>query len=134
MPLSKDDAPANATAAAKADAASKPLSESEAKDAINEVIDSGAGAPAPQRDAAERLPDANPMDAAIKKAYNANDAQTEAKAKKEVVEKSRDAAETPSGHALIKTAGIANDVDRGVEYNRVKMAVRLGATVPAEDK
>lgn len=134
MPLTKDDAPANAVAAAKADAASKPVSESEAKAAVNEAIDSGAGAPEPQREAAEKLPEGNPMDAAIKKAYNANDAQTEAKAKKEVVELSRDSAETPSGHALVKTAGIADDVERGEEYNRVKMAVRLGATVPAEDK
>jgi hypothetical protein len=134
MPLSKDDAPANAVAAAKADAASKPVSESEAREAVNDVIDSGAGAPEPQREAAENLPDKNPMDKAIKKAYNANDAQTEAKAKKEVVEMSADSAETPSGHALIKTAGIADDVKRGEEYNRIKMAVRLGATIPAEDK
>lgn len=124
MPLKKDDAPANAHAA----------TEGEVSDALEDVIDAGAGAPPPQRGAAEKLPEGNKMDATIKKAYLANDAQSEAKAKKEVVELSRDAEETPSGHALKEVAGISDDVERGQEYERIKRGVRLGAIDPKEAK
>ena len=126
MPLGKDDAPANKSTA-------HPASKAEVSEAVEDIVDSGAGAPPAQREAAEKLPEGNKMDAAIKEAYNADTAGDEAKAKKEVVDLSRDSHETPSGHALQETADIEDDVERGEEYNRIKMGVRLGAIVPGEE-
>lgn len=122
MPLSKDDAPG----ASKADA----------KEALEDVLDAGAGAPPAEREAAEALPEKDDVQKAIKEAMTADDAQTEAKAKAKVVDLSPNAAETPSGAAVKKVAGISDDVKRGEEYARVKSAVRWGYVHPSleEDK
>lgn len=102
-------------------------------EALEKVLDSGAGAPAPQRDAAEALPDNDPVQKAVKEAELATDAQSEAQAKARVVEESPYSPETPSGYALQKTAGIGNDVERGEAYAREKMGKRWGVT-PVEEK
>ena len=121
MALGKDDAPANA--------GSKPAD----KEDIENLYDSGAGAPPGQREAAEALPEGDAVKDAIKEGMLATDAQTEAKAKVKVVEDSSTGAEeTPSGFALKEVAGIADDEKRADEYIRIKNAVRLG-TVPAEE-
>lgn len=134
MALGKADNPEN-TKATEADGSPKKvstLSGDDANDAINEVADAGAGAPPEQRDAAEDLPERNPVQVAIKNAMLADDAQTEAKEKAKVVKLSPDSPETPSGAALLATAGIADDVERGEEYSRIKSAVRHGY-VPATE-
>lgn len=121
MPLDKNDAP------------SKPVTNAQAKDAVEDLIDAGAGAPPALRDAAEELPEKDPVQKAVKAAMLADDAQTEAKEKAKVVAESPDSPDTPSGFALQKTAGIADDVKRGEEYARIKSAKRWGY-VPATDK
>jgi hypothetical protein len=83
------------------------------------------------RAAAEALPEKDDVQKAHKRALLAEDAQTEAKAHADIVKLSPDADETPSGIALLKTAGIADDVKRGEEYTRIKSAVRFGY-VPAD--
>lgn len=120
MALGKEDNPNKLAPATAAD--------------VNTAIDAAAGAPPELRDAAEDLPENDDVQKNIKKAMLADDAQTEAKAKAEVVKDSTTGAdETPSGIALVKTAGIADDVKRGEEYARIKSAVRHG-TVPADPK
>lgn len=121
MPLGKDDAPANKATDKQTNAAA------------NAAIDSVAGAPPAMREAAEALPEKDDVQKAHKELLTADDAQTEAKAKVKLVNESPDSAETPSGKALLKTAGIADDVKRGEEYTRIKTAVRHGY-VPADEK
>jgi hypothetical protein len=123
MPLGKDDAP------------DKPKDDTKTLDAgdhsaTNKAIDAGAGAPAALRDAAEALPEGDPVKDATKAAMLADDAQTEAKQKAKVVDASPNADETPSGIALKAVTGISDDVKRGEEYARIKSAVRHGY-VPA---
>ncbi len=115
MPLGRKDNPQNDNAA------------------TNEAIDASAGVPEGLRDAAEDLPENDPVETATKEGMLATDAQTEAKAKLTAAEESPDALDTPSGYALSKTAGIADDVKRGEAYTREKQAKRWG-TVPAEDE
>jgi hypothetical protein len=135
MPLGKADNPTNLTPpkATEADGSPKEVTTLKAGDhsATNEAIDAGAGAPAGMREAAEDLPEKDPVQKAIKAAMLADDAQTEAKEKAKVVDESPDAGETPSGIALKAVTGIADDVKRGEEYARIKSAVRHG-TVPAD--
>jgi hypothetical protein len=125
MPLTKEDAPKN-------EAPAEPSTPAETRKAQNSAIDAAAGAPGPMRAAAEALPEKDEVQKAYKEAMLADDAQTEAKAKVKAVKASPNAAETPSGGALIKTAGIADDVKRGEEYARIKSAIRFGY-VPATD-
>ncbi len=135
MPLGKADNPSS-TKATEADGSPKNVSTLKSDDhsATNAAIDAGAGAPESMRDAAEDLPENDNVQKNIKKAMLATDAQTEAKAKAAVVDDSSTGAEeTPSGYALQKTAGIADDVKRGEEYARIKSAMRHG-TVPSTDK
>lgn len=142
MPLSKSDAPNNAgsvrplapmtagKATSDADATPTPA---EDRKATNAAIDASAGAPAEMRAPAEALPEKDDVQKAIKEGMLATDAQTEAKAKAKVVDMSPDAADTPSGYALKKVAGIADDVKRGEAYAREKSAKRWGY-VPAESE
>lgn len=123
MPLGKKDNPDKVTG--PDDAATK--------DAVEAAIDAAAGAPEAEREAAEDLPENDEVQKAIKEGLLADDAQTEAKAKVKVVKESPNAAETPSGAALLKTAGIADDVKRGEAYAREKSAKRWGY-VPADEK
>lgn len=78
------------------------------------------------RDLAEDLPEKDEVQVAYKDALTADDAHTEAKAKAKVVEASPNAADTPSGGALLKTKGIADDTKRGEAYAREKAARRHG--------
>lgn len=121
MPLGKDDAPSKDKTASKA----------ETDDAIEATIDAGAGAPAPEREAAEALPEKDDVQKAHKEAQLAEDAQTEAKAKAKLVDLSPDAGDTPSGAALKATAGISDDVKRGEKYAEVKSAKRWGYVHPS---
>lgn len=135
MPLGKADNPENLKAT-EADGSPKKVTgpdDAATKDAVEEVIDAAAGAPEAQRDAAEDLPERNDVQKAIKNAMLADDAQTEAKEKAKVVKLSPDSPETPSGAALLATAGISDDVKRGEEYARIKSAVRHGYVPATED-
>jgi hypothetical protein len=140
VPLGKKDNPANYTPmvapkATEADGSPKKVTGPDDKAthaAINDAIDSGAGAPPELREAAEDLPEKDDVQKAIKAAMLADDAQTEAKEKAKVVDLSPDSDETPSGIALKAVTGIADDVERGEEYSRIKSAVRHGY-VPADD-
>ncbi len=114
MALSKNDAPANADKA------------------LQEITDAGAGVPPQMKEAAEALPERDDVEVGVKKSMLAEDAQSEAKAKLDVVKASRDAPDTPSGFALGKTANIADNVERGEAYAREKSAKRHGY-VPAEE-
>lgn len=132
MPLGKSDNPDKAT---EADGSPKKVTEIADSDhsLTNKVIDSGAGAPASMRPAAEDLPEGDPVKDNIKAAMLADDAQTEAKHKAKVVDDSSTGAEeTPSGFALKAVIGISDDVKRGEEYARIKSAKRHG-WVPASD-
>ncbi len=132
MPLSKSDAPVRI--ATDDPTPATPSTASENKGARNDAIDAVAGAPAGMRQAAEDLPEGDAVKDAIKESLLATDAQTEARAKVKVIDDSTTGAEdTPSGFALKKVAGIADDVERGNEYARLKSAKRHGA-VPASAK
>lgn len=85
------------------------------------------------RNLAKDLPERDAVEKAYKNAFLAESAQEEAKHKVTAVEESRDAGETPSGHALKKVAGVSNDTERGEQYLRHKTARRWGY-VPAEEE
>ena len=114
MPLNKSDNPNKD----KADAA------------VEKVLDAGAGVPESYVEAAEALPEHDDVQKATKAAMLAETGQEEAQEKAKVVEASPNAADTPSGYALQETAGIADNVERGNEYARIKSAKRWGY-VPA---
>jgi hypothetical protein len=82
--------------------------------------------PEPLRELARDLPEKDDVQKAVKEGILADSAQAEAKAKAKVVDLSPDAPDTPSGHALKKVAGIADDVKRGEEYARERAAKRHG--------
>lgn len=91
------------------------------------------GVPTPRslRALAEDLPSGDKVQKAYKDAMLADTSQAEAKAKVAAVDASPNAAETPSGAALKKVAGIGNDTERGEKYLREKTAARWGY-VPVE--
>lgn len=91
------------------------------------------GVPTPRslRALAEDLPEKDKVQKAYKDAMLADSAQAEAKAKVVAVDASPNAAETPSGSALKKVAGVSNDTERGEKYLREKTAARWGY-VPVE--
>lgn len=88
--------------------------------------------PASLRRLAEDLPDNDPVQKAYKEAMTAEDPAKEAKAKAKAVTESPNAADTPSGGALKKTAGVSNDTERGEKYLREKTARRWGY-VPVDE-
>lgn len=90
------------------------------------AADLGPPTPASMMRLAEDLPEKDPVQDAFKRQLTAESAQQEVKEKVKIVNASPDAAETPSGHALIEVAGIANDTKRGEEYARLKSARRWG--------
>jgi hypothetical protein len=110
MPLSKSDAPANKAGASPEDSAPA--------EAIKQL--------------AEKLPEKDEVQKAVKAGMLADDPKKEVAEKVKVVKASPDAEETPSGHALIKVAGISDDQKRGEEYTKHKTAKRWGY-VPAEE-
>jgi hypothetical protein len=88
--------------------------------------------PAELRQRAEvLLPEKDAVQKAYKQAMTATDHQTEAKAKATIVDESPNADQTPSGVALKKVQGIANDTERGEAYTRERAAIRHG-WVPVE--
>lgn len=131
MATTKKSNPTGGKASVEQATASPGESREASKEAINQVIDGAAGAPAGMRDAAEDLPEDDEVEQSHKDALLAEDAQSEAEAKLESAEASPDAVDTPSGYALSKTAGIADDVERGEAYAREKSAKRWGY-VPAD--
>lgn len=96
-----------------------------------QVADVGTPTPTPVRELAEDLPERDKVQKAYKDAMLADSAQDEARAKVVIVDESPDAADTPSGYAIKKVAGVSNDTKRGEEYLREKTARRWGY-VPAE--
>lgn len=115
MALSKNDDP-------KAD---------KAKEALDDALDEGAGAPPAYEEAAEALPEKDEVQKEVKAAMLAETGQEEAQHKANVVDASPNAADTPSGAALKATEGIEDNVERGEEYARVKSAVRWGYVHPS---
>jgi hypothetical protein len=124
MPLSKKDAPANAKAG-------KLTTDAQADEAIEDVLDAGAGVPPSMEDAAEDLPEKDEVQKAYKEGMLADTADEEVKAKVKAVDASPDAAETPSGGALKAVEGISDPVEQGEAYAREKSARRFGY-VPAD--
>lgn len=114
MALKKDDAP-------NAD---------KAKDAIEDVIDEGAGVPAAYEEAAEALPEKDEVQKEVKAAMLAETANEEAEHKANVVEASPNSSDTPSGYALQQVAGISDPVEQGVKYAQHKAAKRWGYVTP----
>jgi hypothetical protein len=86
----------------------------------------GVPGPRSMRSLAEDLPTKDKVQKAYKEAMTADSAQAEAQAKVVAVDESPDAAETPSGHALKKVAGVSNDTERGEKYLLEKTAKRWG--------
>src|SRR5687767_12618329 len=124
MPLGKDDNP-------KADKAT--VTDAKAKEATQDALDEGAGAPDAQMAEAEALPEKDDVQKGVKAAMLADTGKEEAEAKLKVVEASPDSIDTPSGYALSKVAHIADNVERGEEYTREKTAKRWGY-VPVTEK
>ncbi len=125
MPLSKKDAPQND----KPNEYHGPGS-AESDDAIQQVLDDGAGAPPGQMKAAEALPEKDDVQKGVKEAMLADTGQEEAEAKADVVAASPDAADTPSGGALEAVKGISDNVERGEAYAREKSMRRWGYVTP----
>jgi hypothetical protein len=103
------------------------------KDAVDVTVttddktaDLGTPTPASLRRLAEDLPEKDTVQKAYKEAMLADTAQQEARAKVKAVDASPDAADTPSGGALKKVAGVSNDTERGEKYLREKTARRWG--------
>jgi hypothetical protein len=96
------------------------------------LADLGPESPASMRELAEDLPEKDEVQVATKEQILALDMQEAAQKKVEVVEASPNAADTPSGHALIETADIAHDGDRGEAYARAKAEKRWGWSPPEE--
>lgn len=118
MPLSKSDNPSKA----KTD------------EAVDDLLDEGAGVPDAYIEAAEALPEKDEVQKEVKAAMLADTGQEEAEHKAAVVDASPNAADTPSGAALLATAGIADNIERGEEYARVKSAKRWGYVHPSLEK
>jgi hypothetical protein len=90
-------------------------------------VDNGPNQPEIFRDRAEDvIPEWDADNKAYKKQILADSPAAEAKAQASRVEGQPAAEATPSGHALVETAGIADDEERGAEYERVKRARRWG--------
>lgn len=100
----------------------------------NPKADLGTPTPEPLRDLAEDLPEKDEVQKATKAAMLADSGSQEAKEKVKAVKASPNAEETPSGHALMKTAGISDDQKRGEAYAREKTAKRWGYVPAEEDK
>lgn len=107
---------------------------SKSDDAVEEVLDAGAGVPDSYLEAAEALPEKDEVQKEVKAGMLAETGQEEAKHKAAVVDASPNAADTPSGYALKETAGIKDNVERGNEYARVKSSVRWGYIHPSLEK
>jgi hypothetical protein len=122
MPLSKADAPT---------ASKKTASDEQTEEAVEDVLDAGAGAPAGYEEAAEALPEKDEVQKAHKDALLAETGQEEAQAKARIVDASPDAADTPSGAALKEVADIEDNTERGEKYAQVKSAVRWGYVHPS---
>ena len=100
--------------------------ESSDKESHDALADLGPEMPAPMRKLAEKLPEKDEVQEAYKAQMLSMDMQDAAKEKVKIVDASPDAAETPSGYALKKVAGIAHDADRGEAYAQHKSARRWG--------
>lgn len=125
MPLGKNDAPANSKSSKKA-------TDAQVDDAVEEIVDAGAGAPPSMREAAEALPEGDEVEKATKDAMLADTVGEEVSSKVEVVEASPDAAETPSGGALKAVEGISDPIEQAEAYKREKSLRRFGHA-PIED-
>jgi hypothetical protein len=111
----------------------KQQSDAQVEKAKENLLDAGAGSPPTMEAAAEALPEKDEVQKAHKDAMTADSTDEEVKAKVRVVKASPDAAETPSGGALIAVQGISDPVEQGEAYAREKSARRFGS-VPADSK
>jgi hypothetical protein len=128
MPLSKADNPRGGKMAEKAK--SEPVEVKVKTD--DRVANLGSPTPASMQALAEDLPENDEVQKAYKASLTTDSAQQEAKEKVKVVKASPDAEETPSGYALVKSAGESNDTERGEKYAREKTARRWGH-VPVDE-
>jgi hypothetical protein len=96
------------------------------------TADLGVSTPQAMQVLAEDLPEKDAVQKAHKEALLADSPQAEVKAQVKIVDESPNAAETPSGAALKKVAGVGNDTERGERYAREKTAVRWGY-VPVDE-
>jgi hypothetical protein len=126
MPLSKKDAPQNARTTERL------TTKAEAEDAKEDLIDAGAGAPPSMEDAAEALPEGDEVEKAYKEAMLADTTEEETKAKAKATEASPDAAETPSGGALLAVKDISDPEEQAEAYKREKSARRFGYSTQPE--
>lgn len=102
----------------------EPIAAEETTD--DRTADLGVSTPSAMRVLAEDLPVKDKVQKAYKDGMLASSSQEECRAKVAVVDGSPDAADTPSGAALKKVAGISNDTERGEKYLREKTAKRWG--------
>lgn len=134
MPLGKADNPKSTKAAAAA-ADTTPdtyldADDPKTKEAVDDLLDEGAGAPDSWDKDVEALPEKDDVQKATKEAMQADTGQEEAQAKADAVAGSPDAPDTPSGGALEATKGIADNVERGEAYAREKAMRRWGYVTP----
>lgn len=129
MAKSKDDPVVADTAVAMTvvnpDDDTKTLTGSAARKAVSAALDAPP-TPEPLRTLAEKLPEKDEVQKAHKAAMLADKPQTEVKEKVKIVDASPDAPDTPSGYAVKKVAGIADNVERGEKYLLHKSARRWG--------
>jgi hypothetical protein len=144
MPLTKADAPRNRREVQMADTKTevvvatapapthvdekgevKVLSDKASRKRLSDALDAPP-TPAAMRELAKKLPEKDEVQKETKAAMLADTPQEEVKHKVKVVDASPNADETPSGYALKKVAGIADNIERGEEYTRHKTAKRWG--------
>jgi hypothetical protein len=109
------------------------LADKKADEARADAADAAAGMPATLEEAVEALPEKDKVQKAYKDQMQADSAAEEVAAKKVIVQESPDAAETPSGAALLAVAGEGDPIKQGEKYERVKRVVRLGSAEDAKD-
>jgi hypothetical protein len=103
----------------------------EAKKIISDALDVPPNSDA-TRALAEDLPEKDEVQKATKAAMLADSPKQEVAEKVKVVKASPDSEDTPSGHAMIKVAGVSNNIERGEKYLREKNARRWN-TYPADE-
>lgn len=109
----------------------KTVTGAQARKAIDAALE-GPTEPISMRDLARRHPEKDDVQKAYKRNYLADSPAEARAAKADIVEASPDAAETPSGGALLAVKDAKSPSEAGERYARIKSLLRWG-TVRAEE-
>lgn len=109
----------------------KVLTGKEGRKAISDALDVPPNSDT-IRALAEDLPEKDEVQKATKAAMLADNPKQEVAEKVKVVKASPNSEETPSGGAMVKVAGVSDNIERGERYAREKTARRWGY-VPVDE-